>query len=75
MTSCCLDVETFIREVKKYPEIWDLTSEDHRFKNRKRQAWSEIARVFVDEFENLNEIEKLDLCKYSIQYSILYVFI
>ncbi|KAG6443052.1 hypothetical protein O3G_MSEX002639 [Manduca sexta] len=61
----CLDVELFISEVKKYPEIWDLNCEDHRYKSRKQQAWAEVARVFINDFDDMPETEKLDVCKYG----------
>lgn len=69
MSAYCLDVETFISEVKKYPEIWDLNSEDHRFKSKKQKAWSEIARVFISDFDDMPVTEKNDLCKYDRYFS------
>ncbi|XP_047032914.1 uncharacterized protein LOC124639540 [Helicoverpa zea] len=61
MNSYCLDVETFIGEVKKYPEIWDINSDDHRFKSKKQQAWAQIARVFITDFDEIPDIEKYDV--------------
>ncbi|KAM3955761.1 uncharacterized protein ACR2FA_010317 [Aphomia sociella] len=61
MSSYSLDVELFISEVKKYPEIWDLHSEDNRFKNKKQRAWAEIARVFITDFDEMPEIDKIDV--------------
>ncbi|XP_059054844.1 uncharacterized protein LOC131848901 [Achroia grisella] len=61
MSAYCLDVETFISEVKKYPEIWDLHSEDNRFKNKKQRAWAEIARVFITDFDDMPDIDKIDV--------------
>ncbi|XP_026749495.1 uncharacterized protein LOC113510243 [Galleria mellonella] len=61
MSSYSLDVEMFISEVKKYPEIWDLHNEDYRFKNKKQRAWAEIARVFITDFDDMPEIDKIDV--------------
>ncbi|KAI8441807.1 hypothetical protein MSG28_005493 [Choristoneura fumiferana] len=58
--SYCLDVETFISEIKKHPEIWDLTCEDNRHKMRKQRAWSEVARLFIEEFDGMSEVDKTD---------------
>lgn len=65
MSSYSLDVETFISEVKKYPEIWDTNCEDHRFKSKKQNAWAEIARVFITDFDEIPNKEKIDVCKYG----------
>ncbi|XP_073947922.1 uncharacterized protein [Choristoneura fumiferana] len=59
--SYCLDVETFISEIKKHPEIWDLTCEDNRHKMRKQRAWSEVARLFIEEFDGMSEVDKTDV--------------
>lgn len=61
MSSYSLDVETFISEVKKYPEIWDTNCEDHRFKSKKQNAWAEIARVFITDFDEIPNKEKIDV--------------
>ncbi|XP_049879596.1 uncharacterized protein LOC126376311 [Pectinophora gossypiella] len=58
-----LDVELFIGEVKKYPVIWDLNSENHRYKNRKQAAWEEIAKVLIEDFNDMTEEEKIDVYK------------
>lgn len=65
MTSYCLDVESFISEVKKYPEIWNINCDGHRFKSKKQNAWADIARVFISDFEEIPEKEKNDVCKYG----------
>ncbi|XP_063388589.1 uncharacterized protein LOC134674445 [Cydia fagiglandana] len=59
--SYCLDVESFINEVKKHPEIWDLSHEDNRHKTRKNRAWGEVARLFIEEFDEMPEIDKNDV--------------
>ncbi|CAK1589987.1 unnamed protein product [Parnassius mnemosyne] len=57
----CLDVEMFISEVEKYPEIWDLNSEDNRHRNRKQRAWEQVAQVFITDFDEMSENEKLEV--------------
>lgn len=64
MSSTSLDVESFISEVKKYPELWDLNNEDNRHKSRKLKAWSEIARVFYVDFDEMSSTEKMEICKW-----------
>ncbi|XP_068623559.1 uncharacterized protein [Battus philenor] len=59
----CLDVEMFISEVEKYPEIWDLNSEDNRYKNKKQRAWAQVAQMFIADFDDMEENEKLDVYK------------
>ncbi|KAJ0173306.1 hypothetical protein K1T71_011482 [Dendrolimus kikuchii] len=56
-----IDVESFIYEVKKYPEIWDLNSEDNRHKSRKMQAWKEIARVLFKNLDEMSNTEKTEI--------------
>ncbi|XP_047999165.1 uncharacterized protein LOC125236415 [Leguminivora glycinivorella] len=59
--SYCLDVESFINEVKKHPEIWDISHEDNRHKSRKNRAWGEVARLFIEEFDEMSEGDKNDV--------------
>lgn len=64
-----LDVESFISEVKKFPEIWDVNCEDHRYKKRKQRAWSEVARVFIPDFDAMAASDKAEICKYRSLHS------
>lgn len=64
--SYCLDVESFISEIKKHPEIWDLTCEDNRHKMRKQRAWSEVARLFIEDFDGMSEVDKIDVREYGV---------
>lgn len=62
MTTYSLDAETFINEIKKYQELWGAGSEGHRYKSAvKRRAWSEVARMFITDFDSMNELEKFDV--------------
>ncbi|KOB70669.1 Uncharacterized protein OBRU01_14845 [Operophtera brumata] len=61
MTSYSLDVELFIGEVQKYPELWDINCEEYRHKNRKSRAWGEVAKIFIDDYDDLSVREKNDV--------------
>lgn len=63
MTSYSLDVELFIGEVQKYPELWDINCEEYRHRNRKSRAWVEVAKIFIDDYDDLSVREKNDVCK------------
>lgn len=67
MTSYSLDVELFIGEVQKYPELWDISCEEYRHKNRKRQAWGEVAKIFIDDYDGLSVRKKNDVSKYGLR--------
>nr|XP_034194112.1 uncharacterized protein LOC117610620 [Osmia lignaria] len=58
-----LDAELFIEEVKKFPEIWDLNSEENRDKKKKNAAWEKICEKFCANFGEKTEEEKQDLVK------------
>ncbi|CAH0713469.1 unnamed protein product, partial [Brenthis ino] len=62
MTTYSLDAETFINEIKKHRELWDLSSDGNRYKSIVKQcAWSKVARVFIPDFDNMKDLEKLDV--------------
>ncbi|KAG5865558.1 hypothetical protein JTB14_000696 [Gonioctena quinquepunctata] len=59
-----LDIEFFIEEIKKYPEIWSVSDENYHDRTKKRSAWTNICCLFIDNFEQKddkarNEIYKL----------------
>lgn len=60
-----LDIELFIEEVKKHPEIWDIAAEEYHDRIKKRGAWIDICRKFVT-FDEMEEREKNEMCKYNI---------
>lgn len=59
-----IDMELFINEIRNRPEIWDSNCEEYKFKNRRWQAWTEIATIVIPEFGDLPMREKDDVCKY-----------
>ncbi|KAJ2942750.1 hypothetical protein O0L34_g14938 [Tuta absoluta] len=57
--SYSLDVEHFISEIEKRPAIWDfVNSEDHRHKSVKLQAWEEVAKNFIPDFDDMTILER-----------------
>lgn len=58
-----LDAELFIDEVKKYPEIWDINSEENRDKKKKSVAWEIICEKFCPNFRQKTEEEKQELVR------------
>ncbi|XP_012149521.1 uncharacterized protein LOC105663660 [Megachile rotundata] len=58
-----LDAELFIDEVKKYPEIWDINSEENRDKKKKSAAWEKICEKFCSNFRQKTEEEKQELVR------------
>lgn len=64
MSHYSLDVESFISEVQKYPELWDVNCEEYRHKYKKIRAWGEVAKVFVEDYNNLSKRDKDEIRKY-----------
>lgn len=62
-----VDIGLFIGEVKNYKEIWNITDRNYYDRTKKRNAWINICRVFFPLFDEKNEKEKNDLCKYTIR--------
>lgn len=58
-----LSTEEFIREIQKYPDIWDLSSEDYKDKNKRNNAWSEVCRNVYIGFGEYSEEDKDTLSK------------
>lgn len=63
-----IDVELFIEEVKKYPELWDVSCSDYKDKVKKRNAWIEICSVFCEGFKEKEEKDKCDIGKFLLFY-------
>ena len=42
-----LDIELFIQEIKKYPEIWNVALEEYHDRTKKRSIWIDICRFFL----------------------------
>lgn len=62
-----VDIGLFIGEVKNYKEIWNIANRNYYDRTKKRNAWINICRVFYPLFDEKNEKEKNDLCKYIIR--------
>ncbi|XP_057654221.1 uncharacterized protein LOC130892694 [Diorhabda carinulata] len=61
------DVECLILTIKDHPEIWDFESEDYKDRNKRRNAWEEVCRVFKEEFDELSKAEKDALIRQFIR--------
>lgn len=61
-----IDIELFIGEVKNYKEIWNVADENYHDRTKKRSAWINICRVFFPSFDDKDEKERNDICKYII---------
>ncbi|KAF0707593.1 MADF domain-containing protein [Aphis craccivora] len=59
-----VDMELFISEVKLHPEIWNIADNNYHDRTKKRGAWIEICRVFCEGFDEKDERDKNDICKY-----------
>ncbi|CAL1299094.1 unnamed protein product, partial [Larinioides sclopetarius] len=46
-----IDLELFIGEVKKSPEIWNVADENYCDRKRRRTAWTSICRMFCENFD------------------------
>ena len=67
-----LDIQLFIHEVRKYPEIWNVAAEEYHNRTKKRNAWINVCRVFCEGFDEKDERDKNEICKYIIQ---IFIFI
>ncbi|CAG4931759.1 unnamed protein product [Colias eurytheme] len=61
MSTNSIDAELFIAEVSKQPAIWDLTSDENKLRRYKDKAWTEIAREFIINFDELPDSKQLDI--------------
>lgn len=57
------DIELFIGEIQKYPEIWNIGSENYHDRIKKRGAWSNVCRNFCEGFEEKEDQQKNEICK------------
>ncbi|KAL4084308.1 hypothetical protein QTP88_028133 [Uroleucon formosanum] len=59
-----IDVELLIGAVKNYPEIWNVAAETYHDSNKKRGAWIKICEEFCQRFNEKNDKERNEICKY-----------
>ncbi len=60
------DTETFIIEVEKRGALWNQNESDYSNKISKKNAWEEILKIFILNFDTLTNSQKNELCKYTI---------
>lgn len=55
--------ELLIDLVEDRPCIWDMFSEDYKNKQKKANAWAEIAQQLSENFMDQSDKEKNNTCK------------
>lgn len=60
-----VDIELLIGEVKSYKEIWNIADENYHDRTKKRSAWSQCCQNFFPSFDEKDDKERNDICKYS----------
>lgn len=58
------DIELFIGEIKNHPEIWNIAAETYHDRQKKRASWIKICRIFCKDFDEIDEKERNEICKY-----------
>lgn len=54
-----IDIEQLIIEVSTFPELWDLSNENYKNKNKREEAWLQIiTRIYGDFVENKSTLSK-----------------
>ncbi|CAH2093431.1 unnamed protein product [Euphydryas editha] len=62
MTTYALDAESFINEIKKHKEIWNVSGDGYKFKWKDKQlAWMKVAKAFIPDFDSMKEVEKAEV--------------
>lgn len=67
-----IDIELFIGEIKNYPGIWNVASENYHDRTQKRAAWVSVCRVFFENFDEKEDTEKNEICKYNYSHLLMY---
>lgn len=58
-----IDPELVISEVEKRVVLWDSSSEDYKDKNKKNNAWKEVASSLFETFASKTDAEQKILGK------------
>lgn len=66
INSVCL-----IAEVKKRPLLYDSTVGAYNDRLKKAQAWDDICKAVIKQWDQLNPTEKSNCCKYQLKKYIL----
>jgi hypothetical protein len=53
-----LDNDKFIELVRVRPVIWDIKSDDYVNRNVKKEAWNELLRLMINDFDSFSEQRK-----------------
>jgi hypothetical protein len=49
------DNDKFIELVRVRPVIWDIKSDDYTNRNLKKEAWNELLRLMINDFDSFSE--------------------
>jgi len=58
------DIEPFFGEIKNHPEVRNIAAETYHDRQNKRGAWIKIRRIFREVFDEKDEKERNEMCKY-----------
>lgn len=58
-----INIERLIELVQERTCIWDLSSEDYKDKNVKKEAWREICEELIIGFNDLDNKDMIEKCK------------
>lgn len=71
MTEVEIDTELLIEEVRIHPELWDVSCEDYKNKNKKTAAWIQVCSTLIADFETKEEAIKNALGKYEHLFTVV----
>lgn len=57
-------IEPFFGEIKNHPEVRNIAAETYHDRQNKRGAWTKIRRIFREVFDEKDEKERNEMCKY-----------
>ncbi|KAK9694919.1 Alcohol dehydrogenase transcription factor Myb/SANT-like [Popillia japonica] len=58
-----VNTEQLIEEIRCRTGIWDVSSQDYKDRNIKKNLWIEICLIFFPDFEEYEAKNKLNICK------------
>ena len=53
--------------------LWDLSSEEYKNRNLKKDSWKDVCQQLFKKFEDMNDQEKNETCKYCILLVCIYI--
>jgi hypothetical protein len=59
------DTDKFIELVRVRPVIWDIKSDDYANRNLRKEAWNELLRLMINDFDSFSEQRKEKASEYN----------